>query len=257
MKTARFPRLALAAGLSLASSASSASTVLFRDDFSGGQLDASSWAVANWKLGRTQLGNEPVLAGGMAQLRFDTYRLAGTEIYTLAKYPLGNGIEFEARVRMNYLPSGLVTAMFTYAYANGLSDEIDIECLSKQVNASVGGAPLLLTTWNDWDEANPAYGDGIHHSSASIFVSQLDVNSFHTYIIRWLPDRTEWLLDGRLLASSTAALPDLPTPFRINFWAPASSWTDAYDGSLKAAKNPRQNRSYYVDVDWVEIRALP
>jgi beta-glucanase (GH16 family) len=258
MKIASFPQLALLASLScLANPSEAAGTVIFRDDFNSSQLDTSQWAVGNWKLGRTQLGNVPVVAGGLAQLRFDTYRLTGTEIYTRTAFARGNGIEFEARVRMNYLPSGLVTALFTYAYQAGLSDEIDIEVLSKQVNNSVGGAPLLLTTWNDWDEANPTYGDDIHQSSRSIFVNQLNVNSFHTYTIRWLPDRTEWWLDGVLILQSTLAQPDLASPFRLNFWAPASSWTSAYDSSLKAARNTKQNRSYFVDVDWVEIRALP
>lgn len=258
MKAPKLAQLAFATGLALsAAPALAAGTVLFRDDFDAGQLDATRWVVADWKLGRTQLGNVPVLSGGLAQLRFDTYRLTGTEILTTSSYPIGNGVEFEARVRLNYLPSGLVAAMFTYNAQNSLSDEIDIEILSKQVNASVGGAPLLFTTWNDWNESSPTYDDGIHHSSRSVFVNGLDVNAFHTYVIRWLPGRTEWWLDDVLLASSTLAQPDLATPFRINFWAPAAGWTSAYDPSLKAAKNARQNRSYYVDVDWVEIRALP
>jgi len=258
MRLIPISRLALLAGLALvANPVHAAGTVVFRDDFNSSQLDTTRWAVGTWKLGRTQLGNVPEVAGGMAQLRFDTYRLTGTEIYTRDTFLRGNGVEFEARVRLNYLPGGLVSAMFTYAYQNGLSDEIDIEILSKQVNTSVGGAPLLLTTWNDWDESNPAYGDDIHQSSRSVFVNQLNVNSFHTYLIRWLPDRTEWWLDGNLLFSSALAQPDLASPFRINFWAPAASWTSAYDGSLKPAKNPRKNLSYYMDVDWVEIRALP
>lgn len=258
MKAPKLARLAFTAGLTLSAAPAFASgTVVFRDDFDAGQLDANRWLVGNWKLGRTQLGNVPVLAGGMAQLRFDTYRFTGTEIITTTSYPLGNGVEFEARVRLNYLPSGLVAAMFTYKSQARLSDEIDIEILSKQVNASVGGAPLLLTTWNNWDESSPTYGDGIHHSSRSVFVNGLDVNAFHTYLIRWLPGRTEWLLDGVMLASSTQAQPDLATPFRLNFWAPAQGWTSAYDANLKPARNARQNLSYFVDVDWVEIRALP
>ena len=258
MKVALLIQVVFAAGLAvIAPPAHAAGTVIFRDDFDSSQLDTTQWGVGNWMLGRTQLGNVPVVAGGMAQLRFDTYRFMGSEIYTRNVFALGNGVEFEARVRMNTLPSGLVTAMFNYTALNGLSDEIDIECLSKQVNLSVGGAPLLFSTWNDWNEAFPTYGDGIHQSSQSVFVNGLDVNQFHTYLIRWLPGRTEWWLDGILIASSTLAQPDLPTPFRINFWAPASTWADAYDGNLKPARNQRWNRSYYVDVDWVEIRALP
>jgi beta-glucanase (GH16 family) len=257
MKSALALRLGLVMCLALLHIPAHADTVLFRDDFNGGRLNSASWGVGNWKLGRTQLGNVPVVAGGFAQLRFDTYQLAGTEIYTKSNFALGHGLVFATRVRMNNLPSGLVTALFTYQSQNSLSDEIDIECLSKQVNQSVGGAPLLLSDWNNWDEAHPAYDDGIHNSSRSVFVNSLNVNIFHTYEIHWLPGRTEWWLDGKLISSSTLAQPDLASPFRINLWAPASSWTDAFDAGLAPARSRRQNVSYYVDVDWVEIRALP
>lgn len=251
-------RLALGLAMALVQApAFAAGTVVFRDDFNGGQLDNTRWAVGTWKLGRTQLGNVPAVSGGMAQLRFETYRFTGSEIYTKATYARGNGVEFEARVRMNHLPSGLVTSLFTYNTANTLSDELDIEFLSKQTSIAVGGAPMLLTTWNNWDEAHPSYNDGIHHSSQSVFVNNLDVNTFHTYTIRWLPDHTEWWVDGVQVATSNKAQPDLAAPFRINFWAPASGWTDAYDGNLKPTQNKRQNKVSYYDVDWVEIRQLP
>lgn len=245
--------LLLAAG---AGGANADGTVVFRDDFNGSQLDATAWGVGTWTLGRTQLGNVPVVAGGIAQLRFDTYRFTGAEIYTKADYALGNGVEFEARVRSNQLPAGLVTSLFTYTYANGKSDELDFEWLSKQVNLTSGGAPMLLTTWNDWDEAHPVYNDGVHHSSQTKVVAGVDVNQFHTYTIRWLPGRTEWKVDGVLVASSTLAQPDQAAPLRINFWAPASSWTEAYDARLKPVGAKKQNKSYFYDVDWVEIRRL-
>ncbi|CAN5120304.1 hypothetical protein BH11PSE14_BH11PSE14_00370 [soil metagenome] len=258
MNRSKFLRHAIA-GAVLAATACSAQangTVVFRDDFNGSQLNASAWGVGTWKLGRTQLGNVPVVSGGIAQLRFDTYRLTGAEIYSKSNYDLQNGVEFEARVRMNQLPSGLVTSLFTYNTLNAKSDELDIEVLSKQVNLASGGAPLLLTTWNDWDEASPTYGDGVHHASQSALVAGLDVNQFHTYTIRWLPGRTEWLVDGVQVASSTLAQPDLATPIRLNFWAPASSWSDAYDARLKLVSTKRQNKSYYYDIDWVEVRRL-
>lgn len=232
-------------------------TVVLREDFNGSQLDSTVWAVGTWKLGRTQLGNVPAVAGGLAQLTFNTYRFTGSEIYTRRNFALGNGVEFEARVRSNHLPSGLVTSLFTYNTQNNLSDELDIEFLSKQVNLSATGAPMLMTTWNNWDEAHPTYGDGIHHSSQSKVITGLDVNLFHTYTIRWLPGRTEWLVDGVLVASSTLAQPDLAAPLRINFWAPASTWTEAYDARLKPVGNKRQNKTYFYDVDWVEVRQLP
>jgi len=59
------------------------------------------------------------------------------------------------------------------------------------------------------------------------------------------------------VASSTQAQPDLATPLRLNFWAPASGWTDAYDSSLKSVNNEKQARTWYYDADRVEARRLP
>jgi beta-glucanase (GH16 family) len=257
MKSASYVRLLLACCVALAQdSAGVPSPVLFRDDFNGAQLDTSHWGVANWALGRSQLGNVPEVSGGMLHLRFDTYGFAGTEIYTLSNFARGNGIEFSARMRMNNLPGGLVTALFTYNTQNALVDEIDIECLSKQVNATIGGAPLQLTTWNNWDEAHPTYNDGVHQSTRSAFVPHLDVNEFHNYAIRWLPGHTQWLVDGVLVADSSLAQPDLATPLHINLWAPASTWTDAYDASLQPVGSIQQDVAYSVDVDWVQVRTI-
>ena len=151
-------------------------TVLLHDDFNGTTLNAATWGLGTWQLGRTQLGNSPVVANGVARLTFDTYRFRGTEIWSKANFARGNGLEVAARVKLNNLPSGLVTSLFTYAYdsAASVSDELDIEILSKQVNLSTGGDPVLFTTWNDWSEAAPTYGDGVHHWSFSVFLAGLD-----------------------------------------------------------------------------------
>lgn len=236
-----------------------AGTVLFRDDFNGPKLDAAKWSVGTWALGRSHFGNIPVIAAGIARLTFDTYQFKATEIYTKQVFNLDDGIEFNARVRLNNLPSGLVAALFTYAYnpETLLSDEIDIEILTKQINLSAGATPLLFSTWNDWDETNPNYNDGVHNASLQAYVGNLDINDFHTFTIRWLPGYTEWLVDGVLIESSDLAQPDMVAPFRINFWAPASGWSDAFDAGLKPVPNKKKNRRYYYDVDWVEIRQLP
>ena len=43
---------------------------------------------------------------------------------------------------------------------------------------------------------------------------------------------------------------------RLNFRAPASGWTDAYDSSLKSVNNEKQARTWYYDADRVEARRL-
>ena len=237
----------------------SAQTVLLHDDFNGVALNSQIWGLGTWQLGRTQLGNSPVVSNGIARLTFDTYRFRGTEIWSKTNFARGNGVEFAARVKLNNLPSGLVTSLFTYTYDNQTrtSDELDIEIVTKRVNATAGGDPILFTTWNNWSEASPTYGDGIHHWSLEEFLNGFDVNAWHTFVIRWLPGRTEWLIDDVVVASSTKAQPDASTPVRLNFWAPTSSWTDAYSANLKPARKANANVRYYYDVDWVEVRQLP
>jgi beta-glucanase (GH16 family) len=252
-----FCTLAIGALAALSLAPAAAQTPLFRDDFNGTALDTTKWTLGTWRLGRTQLGNTPVVSGGIARLPFDTYQFRGCEIGTKAQFSRGNGLEITARVRLNNLPSGLVTSLFTYTTVNTLADEIDFEMLTKQVNASTTSDPILMTTWNDWNEASPTYGDGIHHWSTTQTIAGLNVNTWHTYTIRWLPTRTEWLLDGAVIGTTDKAQPNAPTNCRLNFWAAASGWTDAYDAALKPARRAKDNRRYFYDVDWVEVRQLP
>ena len=88
---------------------------LLRDDFDAASLDFSTWSIGTWYLGRTQLGFTPQLSAGMARLRLDTYNPAapgssfkGSEILSKASFARGSGLEFEARVRVNPVPAGLV-----------------------------------------------------------------------------------------------------------------------------------------------------
>src|SRR5206468_12394845 len=118
---------------------------LLRDDFNGASLDFSNWSTGTWQLGRTQLGFTPAVTGGIVQLRHDTYNpsnpggtFKGTEILSNQNFTRGSGLEYEARVRSNAVPSGLVTSFFTYNTVAGsppLADEIDWEFLSKEINA--------------------------------------------------------------------------------------------------------------------------
>ncbi len=244
-------------------------TVLFREDFNGTTLDPTKWSLGTWLLGRTQLGNSPVVTAGMARLKFDTFNPAnpggsflGTEIGTKAAFSCGTGIELEARVRVNSLPSGLVTSFFTYVWreTGGIrySDEIDFEFLSKQINSSTATSdPVLTTTWSDWNNTTPVYTDPNHYNSQSVNITGLNLTQFNTILIRWLPDRVEWRVNGQHIRTATTAVPDEATNVRLNFWAPVSSWSDGYSSKLVPARNGRQNKTYYYDVDYVEVRTIP
>jgi hypothetical protein len=240
---------------------------IFRDDFNGSTLDSTKWSIGTWWLGRTQLGFTPTVSGGIAQLRLDKYNpsnpggsFKGSEIWTKSQFSRGtNGLELEARVRVNALPDGLVTSFFTYAArtvgSNTLADEIDFEHISKAVNAAPAGSkPILLTTWNDYNVTGSNFGDPNVHNSSSVTTSGVDLQQFNTYRIRWLGNRVEWYLNGQFLLAKTQAVSTDPMNARINFWAPNTDWGDAYSSSFMPVNNSGANVSYFYDVDYVGIR---
>jgi beta-glucanase (GH16 family) len=240
---------------------------LFRDDFNQASLNTSAWGIGTWTLGRTQLGFTPQLTGGMARLRLDTYNptnpggsFKGTEIWTNAQYSRGtNGLEMEARVRVNTEPDGLVTSFFTYAartqFSPPLADEIDFEHVSKTFNAAAAGSkPILLTTWNDYRTDGSNFGDPNVHNSASVVVGGLDLTQFNTYRIRWLGNRVEWYVNDKLVRTATQAVATDPQNVRLNFWAPGSDWPDAYSSAIAPTASAAANKTYLYDVDFVSIR---
>jgi beta-glucanase (GH16 family) len=246
-----------------------AASTLFFDDFTAGTLNTTNWGVGTWQLGRTQLGNTPTLAGGVATLRLDTYNpanttlLRGSEIYTNASFTPGStGIDLEARVRTNMTAAGAVTSLFTYTgggVAGDPSYEIDYEILTKQLAQN----KVLATTWNNWTETPGQSNDGIHHqtndptNAAGQTPAGADLTQWNTLRIRWLPTSTEWYVNDVLFYQTANAHPTTATPLRLNFWAPNSNWTSAYDPSLTPAATVGANTSYTYDVDYVRVSTVP
>lgn len=260
--------LVLVASCLLTSTPAQAQTVLLRDDFSGGTFNTSTWNVANYTFGgnRAWFGNTPTLSGGIATLRLDTYNaehvgnFRGTEIFSNQTFPLGaTGVEFEARVRTTMTTRGAVTSFFTYATAptNGFAHEIDYEFLTNQINGSATNHKVLTTSWKDWGAPGSTFNDGVHHRDANPTVPNLDLTQFNTFKIRWLPDHTEWLVNGTLVSSWADAHPTVDTPIRFNFWAPDSGWVNAYDANLTAALTPGANQSFTYDIDYVQVSTVP
>lgn len=240
------------------------SRVLFRDDFSGATLDSAEWMVADWKLGRTRFGLTPKVERGIAKLEHRTFdpiapgkQFLGTEIFTERSFERGSGIEIEARVRARKMPEGLVASLFTYATKDKLSDEIDFEFLTTELfKAPKGVSPILLTNWNDWEETKEAYGDQIHHSSETVKVAGLNLGVFNTFTIRWLPDRTIWLVNRKVVRTSKAAVPDLSSPIRLNFWAALPAWKEAFSAKLAPTPNESENKTAVYELDYVEVRSV-
>jgi beta-glucanase (GH16 family) len=243
--------------------------VLFRDDFNTSSLNTSNWSVGNWTFGgnRAWFGTTPALANGMATLKLDTYNpehpgyFRGTEIYSKQAFALpATGLEIEARVRTNMTTRGAVTSIFTYSQVppNNYAHEIDFEFLTNQIPSG----KVLSTSWKDWGAPGSAYNDGIHHRSNDIggagqSVPGLDPTQFNTFKIRWLPNSTEWYVNGTLLSAWPDAHPTAPMPVRFNFWAPDAGWTAAFDSGLQPVLSAGLNQSFAYDVDYVQVSVVP
>lgn len=242
--------------------------VLFRDDFRGSSLDKSKWSIGGWLLGRTQLGKVPVVAHGFARLTLETFNprnagrsFFGTEIDTIQQFARGEGLEFECRVRVNPSPEGLVTSFFTYSSRNEggktLSDEIDFEFLSSQTRKPpLSSTSTQLTTYRAFDNTSANYDDPAQSNTENMRVPRLDLSRFNTFLMRWLPDRVEWRVNGKLVKTSFSAVPEQDMNVCLNFWAPDKNWGEAFSSSLLPAKHKQEMLSVYYDVDYVEVRRV-
>jgi hypothetical protein len=254
----------------LTSQAPAFAQVIFSDDFSQTTLNTTKWGVGNWQIGRAYLNKRPTFGSeqgvAYATLSLNTYNpsypgklLQGSEIYSIPTFAFpkkGQGLQFEARVRVRTETRGLVTSFFTWGFrdtATGtVTDEIDFEYLTNLPTNQV-----LLTTWNDWDYRKPVYNDGVHHSDAFIAVGGFNRKTWSTLQIRWLKDRIEWYVNGVLARSTSTARANDPMHVHFNFWAAASEWGDVYDAALQPALTPDRNVSYLYDIDYVRVSRIP
>lgn len=240
---------------------------LFFDDFNGPALDPAQWTAYDSSrfLHKTQFGGLPTFGAdsdGTKWMRvpLQTFNSTpgqegqtalGTEVFTRQQWGLGAGIEVEARLRAGGLPPGLVLGFFTYGATGKYPDtygqtEIDWEFLTKQNSDTV---------WtNIWDNHNPLRG-GPNQSQLSVLAgANWNNGAWHVFKVRWLPGRTEWLIDGKILRVETRVQPALPMAIRFNHWMPNSSWTLAYGTSPDS--KPSDNRILGFDVDYVKVSPL-
>ncbi len=188
------------------------------------------------------------------------------------------GFEFESRIRFSQSTPGIVGAFWTYANhgtstdpntSNYSSHEIDIELLPKHSSNS-----YWLVNYRGFNNSggtgysNPSLYSA--NSSPTLGPSAFDWTQWHDLKIRWVPDpssgtgwRTDWFakrpsdLSYSLLRSDKQASPDKWMTVRFNAWAPDSTFGVAYSNGSPASTDSANNKSYYLDVDWVKVTAAP
>ena len=234
-----------------------AGRVLLRDDFDGSSLDANTWLLpegAGTFLGRTQLRppSETLQVGdGLLRLRVDTYNPTaltpgdsfwGSEVVTRQIFVRGNGLAFKVRMRVPAsVPGGLVAALFGYALRGAARDEIDFELLTNTPSRA------LTNVFNN---------EGFSVAGRPLSVGGLMAGQFNEFEIHWLPDRLRWLVNGQITREVLDGVPESPMTIRLNMWAPAADFADAFNATLRPAATAGANQTFICEVDYVEIRAL-
>jgi hypothetical protein len=179
----------------------------------------------------------------------------GGEIRSVMEFDPNQSYRFEARVRSNAYPNGLVTSFFLYGYDGANSDEIDFEFLSNKTNDDVtypDGDPVLTNTWNE-SAQDPVL----------VPVEGLDLSQWQVFRIYWYPEihRVDWTwmdpVDGETLLrreEDVSFVPDQSMALYFNFWAPDSSWPDAYDAGLQPVNDAGSDQTYLYEIDYAEAR---
>ncbi|MCU0591218.1 MAG: glycoside hydrolase family 16 protein [Desulfobacterales bacterium] len=238
-----------------------AGTLLY-DDFNGDSVSSSKWHIPTWVsptdgtvVGQTQFrftqsSSLPSANNGDAIIAVETYNptsfsFYGTDLRSNQSFALGEGIHITVRAKMNTATPGIVGGIFLYALKPGSTtyhDEIDFELLTNSPN----GAQTNIYSNEKLGTGNIQF---VPYPSGSI-------TDYHTYEIKWEPNRVSWLIDGNLVRTDTRHVPTGPMNFHLNIWVPDPGWPEAYDPDLKPATSASSNQIFSMSVDSVHIQSL-
>lgn len=236
---------------------------LLCDDFEGAIVDSGRWHIPTWvsptdgtvvgltQFRFTQQSPLPAVENGNAVIVVETFNptsvsFYGTDLRSNQIFEVGTGIRVVVRAKMNTAVPGVVGGIFLYALkpeSSTYHDEIDFELLTNrpnEVQTNIYGNEKLGT-------GNVQY---VPYASGSI-------TDYHTYEIRWQPDRVSWLVDGRLVRTDTRNVPTGPMRLHLNIWVPDPGWRAAHDPDLKPARSADANRVFSMSVDSVRVESIP
>jgi len=237
---------------------------LLHDDFKSQAVDPALWHAPTLIapgdgtfVGRTQFRGtqdprRPALSDGNLVISIDSHNPEGNsflagELISNQVFAVDKGIHIIVRARMSTpLRPGVVGGLFLYGLAPGshtLHDEIDFELLSNKPDAVqtniYGNEPL---------------GDG-HVQFIPYQTGAL--TDFHNYEIKWTPTQVSWLIDGKLVRTTTDHIPTGPMQLYFNIWAPDFHWLAAYSAALQPTGTGEGNTLVgSMLVESVTVRAL-
>ncbi len=208
--------------------------------------------------------------------RVETTGLAG---------PAGNGGDTSTPVTQ-----GLNAASFAYGFStpSNYLDEIDIENLTEQQTPPTVGNPTgatgasnsYFTTSNGDASLFTSYKTTSTGSADNSFYAQtpyapkdtgstatpISIYAWHTYDIDWFPTQIDWYIDGQLVreeapgetstTNPTLYIPNQPMAYMLNFWGPASTFSDAYSSTLTNAATTSANKEYYYDTAYASVSTI-
>jgi len=224
-------------------------SALLHDSFSGASVNADLWSIPTRDpasgdgtfVGRTQFrtmedSSLPAITKNGVCMPIQTYSRHGdaffaAEMISKQTFSVGSGLDIVVRARMRNADSrGIVGGIFLYSLEPGggtLHDELDFELLTnlpRMVQTNIYGHEPL--------------GEG--HVKL-ITLSSGAIDNWHTYEMQWLPDKVSWLVDGRLVRTTTSNLPTHPMNFYFNIWAPDHWWPEGYSDLIQPTNAEQAN----------------
>jgi uncharacterized repeat protein (TIGR03803 family) len=236
-----------------------------QDDFSNNiQLNPNVWEINQYVAvnnpsyyGRTQIEQSlPVVSNGALELTVQTYNpgpggpgnsFLGSEIISKQTFnDNAGGIAFTAVAKIVNPVPGMVGGIFAYNYnsSTNLDNEIDFESLTNDAAAQ-----------NKQEQTN-VYSNQPLGAGNPEFVPDPSLTTYQTYTMEWFPNEVLWFINGQLVRESTDNVPQGPMAFHLNFWAPDTTWADAYSSSLQPTANPQDNTTYTFDVESLSVATI-
>ncbi|MBB2146565.1 family 16 glycosylhydrolase [Pedobacter sp. LMG 31464] len=191
----------------------------FTDDFTKGLK--TNWTIENHTFENNLAHFSPAnvvtengeLVLSLTNEKFHKKEYTAAEIRSKRAYLYGR---FEARIKASDA-LGCITAFFLYQPAEN-NQEIDFEISGKSPNE------ITLNNWID--------------KTSHDKVIALDFNTtaaFHDYAIIWNPNEIKWEIDGKIVHSTTTAIPNKAMHIVFNLWATKSvNW----GGNIEEATLP-------------------